>query len=219
MSDFFKNVIAGATILFQSVGYMIGVKLELPSINPLSPTPIVITSPAPSNEAPLMPKSAKATLVNSTSPDPDPIIDCNFPQSGTKKMHRSDCVKSTDCQIGDKWYVYLSTEGCKQDQLAYWKSNYQPKTYSDTRYSTYTPTFTSTSPSVPCPNCDMPSMEEYKEKLNEITKQGEPTNYQQYVNDFRKSVTIPQTTIPPCPVNWQGAKEPVSWQLYPHGCK
>lgn len=60
--------------------------------------------------------------------DPDPIINCNFPQNGIKKLKRSECSKSFDCQIGEKWYIYTDKNKCSEDQKNYWSKVYSPST-------------------------------------------------------------------------------------------
>lgn len=60
--------------------------------------------------------------------DPDPIINCNFPQSGIKKLKRSECSKSFDCQIGGQWYIYTDKSKCSEDQKNYWSKVYSPST-------------------------------------------------------------------------------------------
>ena len=79
-------------------------------------TPTVTQSPAPTF---LPPQKVIATI------DPDPIVDCKFTYIGTKKLRRSLCKKSTDCQIGGKWIYYDSVDKCKADQNAYYQQQNQ----------------------------------------------------------------------------------------------
>lgn len=53
MIDFFKNVLTGVTILIQSIGYVVGIKSDLPNFNNPSPPPIIIASPTPSSASDL----------------------------------------------------------------------------------------------------------------------------------------------------------------------
>lgn len=85
-----------------------------------SSIPVQTSEPTPTS-TPAQAPVAKKIL---PTPDPDPIINCNFTYTGVKKIKRSECNKSFECEIADKWYVYTSHDKCKQDQDTYWKNYY-----------------------------------------------------------------------------------------------
>lgn len=58
MIDFFKDVLTGATILIQSVGFMVGIRPGLPISIP-SPGPVITVSPSPSSSPNMSPKVDK----------------------------------------------------------------------------------------------------------------------------------------------------------------
>lgn len=54
------------------------------------------------------------------------LINCNIHINcggGTKQMTQSECVNSTCCQIGDRWYLYSSSNKCNEDQAEYAANN------------------------------------------------------------------------------------------------
>jgi len=82
---------------------------------------------APTSTPKLIVKSAKIVV---PTIDPDPIINCNIHANcggGSKQMKRSECSQTTCCQIGDKWYFYLSKTKCQQDQATVY--NYSQPTF------------------------------------------------------------------------------------------
>lgn len=64
MIDFFKNVLTGATVLIQSIGFVVGIKSDLPNFNNPSPAPIIIVSPAPSSASDLKLNKDKSLETN-----------------------------------------------------------------------------------------------------------------------------------------------------------
>lgn len=65
----------------------------------------------------------------------DPIITCSIHADcggGSKQMKKSECEQTTCCQIGDKWYLYLSKSQCDKDQSEGLKNNIP--TYSEPAY-------------------------------------------------------------------------------------
>lgn len=57
--------------------------------------------------------------------DPDPVISCNFPNSGPKQMRQSECAKATDCGLETGvWEPALSADACKKRQTEYYNSKH-----------------------------------------------------------------------------------------------
>lgn len=95
------------------------------AINVSSPTPLPTYKPSPT-PIPIQTPTPKPIQQVEPSIDPDPIISCNFPQSGTKKLRKSECSRSFDCQIGGQWYIYTDKNKCSEDQKNYWSKVYSP---------------------------------------------------------------------------------------------
>jgi len=54
-----------------------------------------------------------------TGNENDPIVTCSISPEcggGSRQMRKSECDQTTCCQIGDKWYFYLSRDKCLEDQ-------------------------------------------------------------------------------------------------------
>lgn len=81
-----------------------------------------------------------------TNNENDPIVNCQISPEcggGSRQMKKSECEQSTCCQIGDKWYFYLSKDKCLEDQKNYIptqsKSDKVPVFLSYYGYTTYCP--------------------------------------------------------------------------------
>ncbi|MEM3394326.1 MAG: CAP domain-containing protein, partial [Candidatus Methanomethylicia archaeon] len=75
--------------------------------------------------------SVKGTQTNS-----DQIVNCQISPEcggGSRQMKLSECNKSTCCQIGDKWYLYLDKDKCIEDQ----KNNSSSKSNSSNKVPIY----------------------------------------------------------------------------------
>ena len=66
-------------------------------------------------------RAAKTVKVIPTV-DSDPIIECKSELCNGGKLRQSVCSNSTCCQIGDKWYFYLSKARCKSNQDEYYNT-------------------------------------------------------------------------------------------------
>lgn len=60
-------------------------------------------------------KQVKGYLPTPTA-DPDPVVDCQFKNLGSRKTRSSECNKSFECQVNNQWYIYTSSDKCNQDQ-------------------------------------------------------------------------------------------------------
>lgn len=123
--------------------------------------------------------------------DPDPIINCNFTYLGSKKLRRSECSKSFDCQIGGQWYIYTDKNKCSEDQKNYWSKVYSPPATGNSN------TIPSTQPSKPLVDCVLSygtyrwlesDCENAKRRDEEDQKRQEELNIQSAVNQLEKQV-------------------------------
>jgi hypothetical protein len=107
--------IFGFAVLLVVVLYQFGKAQTLPKTDNTvhtTATPVTLSTAKPKVEG------ATTTKIQPVT-DTDPIVDCKFTHTGTMKLKSSVCSKSTDCQIGDKWYYYDSVAKCKADQNNY----------------------------------------------------------------------------------------------------
>lgn len=122
--------------------------------------------------------------------DPDPIIDCNFTQTGTKKLRRSECSKSFDCQIGDKWYVYTDRNKCTEDQKNYW-NNKQGNSNNVTSYPSCTVYYPLLGYSRTYNNVESSQCSVWQQQANSITPAPTTAPYQysqEYIDTYNKSM-------------------------------
>ena len=76
----------------------------------------VTTSPSPTATP-----EVKGVVANPTVQNTDPIINCGISAEcggGSRQMKKSECTQTTCCQIGNKWYFYLSKTKCLADQAS-----------------------------------------------------------------------------------------------------
>ena len=69
----------------------------------------------------------------------DPIVNCQISPEcggGSRQMKKSECEQSVCCQIGSKWYFYLSREKCSEDQKNYRQDTYKPLTINNSSTGT-----------------------------------------------------------------------------------
>jgi len=81
-----------------------------------------ITCIGPDNKEFKTTKEECERLNKSWGKSTDYIVNCQINQAcggGTKEMRLSDCNNTTCCEIGNKWYFYLSKDKCRNDQTAY----------------------------------------------------------------------------------------------------
>lgn len=130
------------------------------------PTPTLSPTPTPK------PVVKGTSIIPTPTSDPDPVIECKSELCNGGWMPQSKCNQSTCCQIGDKWYFYLSKDKCRQDQETYWanyyKGNYYVPNYNLPPSYTYTPAPLPTYQPLPTPTLDYSYLDiEYQKWLEE----------------------------------------------------
>jgi hypothetical protein len=112
-----------APFAFYGIDSMVRTNLkQISPTNTPSPSPTAIPQPTNTPE----PTIKKVQYKPVPTVDPNPYVDCKYTTEcggGTVKIRKSECDKSTCCQIGDKWVVYPSHDACTQAQSSTSKSN------------------------------------------------------------------------------------------------
>lgn len=200
--------------------------VNLPKATNVSPTPTEIIfqlTPTPTPTAspiyyqptspPTLPQTAPKTQEGVNTDQS--LVDCNFQYNGKIKLKQSECSKSFECQISNKWYIYSSREKCGQDQTNYWTLVNKYKSGSNS-LPNYDPDEIKRQVEAYKKEHDVKQqafLDEWKKNLQQesnslIDKRRRemqdvvgglptPANYQQYVDEFNKSIKIP--TIAPTP--------------------
>jgi len=148
-------------------------------INNYSQTINQIICVGPDGKEFLTTKEECKKLNNAWGKPMDMVVDCRIHPNcggGTRRMRKSECDRSTCCEIDGKWYFYPSKEKCTEDRKKYW-SDYYDKYNSITNnygndfdYPTLAPLSTVKPPPTIKPP---PDLSNFYSKLNDINKEVE----------------------------------------------